>query len=66
MKFIDNVNKKIKNIDVYDISLTKLAVFFMTLFLVKIFPELLTLDWYVYIIIGIIFAIRPMYHFLKK
>jgi hypothetical protein len=66
MKCIEMLNKKLKNMDIFDVSLTKLAVFFMTLFLVKVFPELLALDWYVYIIIGIVFAIRPMYHYLKK
>jgi hypothetical protein len=66
MKCIDDLNKKVKNMDVFDISLTKGTVFFTTLFLVKFWPELASLDWYVYIIVAIILAIRPTYHFLKK
>ena len=66
MNCIDKLNKRIKNSDIFDISLTKGAVFFATLFLVKFWPELSSLDWYVYVIVAIILAIRPMYHFLKK
>ena len=66
MKFIDNLNKRVKNSDIYDVSLTKGAVFFATLFLVKFWPELSSLDWYLYITIALILAIRPTYHFLKK
>ena len=66
MKLIDNLNKRVKNSDIFDVSLTKISVLFATLFLVKFWPELTSFDWYIYIIIALILAIRPMYHFLKK
>ena len=66
MKFIDELNKRHKNTDIYDLSLTKGAVFFATLFLVKFWPVLSSMDWYVYVVIAIILAIRPAYHMLKK
>jgi len=66
MKIIDWMNKQHKNTDFWDMGLTKWTMFFFTLFLVKLFPELLALDWYVYLIAALILAIRPVYHFFGK
>lgn len=63
MDFINWLNKKNSNMDVFDTGLTKWTVFFFTILLVKFWPVLTTLDWYVYLIAAIILAIRPVYHF---
>lgn len=55
------LEKKVKKFKWYDISLTKLAVFFFTLFLVAVWPAFrelaLSIAWYWYLALGIIFAI---------
>ncbi len=65
MGLISTWNKKVKNMDIWDIGLTKLAVFFGALCIVSLVPAILFLDWYVFLIIGIIASIRPLYKFLK-
>jgi hypothetical membrane protein len=64
-----NLNKKIKNLDIWDIGLTKLAVASAVLFILGIWPSALkwTLSispWY-FLIAAIIFAIRPVYKTFK-
>jgi hypothetical protein len=59
-------NKKIKNYKWQDITLVKLTVLFFTLMIAKLWPGILGLNWYVYMILAIIFMIRPMIMLLKK
>ncbi|MFA5382597.1 MAG: hypothetical protein WC356_05490 [Candidatus Micrarchaeia archaeon] len=63
MKLIELWNKKM---DIWDIGLTKLAVFFGTLFIASLIPQILSLNWYIYLIAALVLAIRPMYKFFKK
>ncbi len=58
----DKLAKKFsKDLKWYEISLLKLSVLFFTLFLVVVWPGfrnlVLSIDWYWYLIIGIILAI---------
>lgn len=46
--------------DVTDIALTKIAVFAGALFIVKIWDGILGLEWYWYLLICIVAAIKPM------
>jgi len=55
------LNQRIKNLDVLDISLTKMAVLFFTIAIVKIWPALLQISFSVLITLVILLAIRPMY-----
>ncbi len=66
MNLIDKLNKKNRNMDIFDTGLTKWSVIFFTLFLVKFWPFLLSLDWYWYLVVALILAIRPLYHFFEK
>ncbi|MCC7570487.1 hypothetical protein KO465_04025 [Candidatus Micrarchaeota archaeon] len=66
MNLIVSLNKKVKNMDIWDIGLTKLSMFFSTLCLVSLIPVISTLDWYIYLIIALIFSIRPMIKFFGK
>ncbi|MFA5930923.1 MAG: hypothetical protein WC821_01270 [archaeon] len=66
MKFIDKLNKMNKNMDIFDTGLTKWSVLLFALLLVKFWPWLLVLDWYVYLIAALVLAIRPLYHFFGK
>jgi uncharacterized protein YggT (Ycf19 family) len=60
----------VKNLDIFDIGLTKLTVLFGTLFLVSIFTGFAswvveTNEWYFFAAF-IVFMIRPMYKFFMK
>ena len=54
------LNKKIKRCVWYDISFVKLSTAAFILMIAKLWAPLLSLDWYWYLIIGIIAAIKPM------
>ncbi|MDD4354009.1 MAG: hypothetical protein PHN56_06150 [Candidatus Nanoarchaeia archaeon] len=49
-----------------DIALIKLSVLFFTLMLAKLCPNILSLEWYVYLIIFSILAIVPSMKVFKK
>ena len=61
MTFSEWVDKRIKKLRWFDISLIKASVFVFVLMLVKFWPSLIYLDWYWYFIIFLVFAIRPLY-----
>jgi len=63
-------DKKIKNLDTWDIGLTKLSVVAFTLFVLTILPAVMTWvesvnPWYFFIAFAI-FAIRPFYKMFFK
>ncbi|MBL7055323.1 hypothetical protein ISS07_00245 [Candidatus Woesearchaeota archaeon] len=45
----------------YDIGFVKLSVAGFVLFLAKIWSDLLALEWYWYLLIGVLAMIRPLY-----
>lgn len=49
--------------DVFDIGFTKIAVFAGALFIAKVWDGILGLEWYWYLLICIIAAIKPMITF---
>lgn len=65
-----NLNKRIKNLDVLDITLTKLAVASFVIVILKLFPILSgwlaerSIWWFV--AVWILFSIRPFSKFWKK
>lgn len=69
-KFIDNKNKQVKNLDVWDIALTKLTVFAAALWLVGFFPGFRAwVQWvphWVFLGVFVLALIRPMKKFFKK
>jgi hypothetical protein len=56
---------KIYRADWKDIAFTKIAVFAGALLIAKIWNGILGLDWYWYLLICIIAAIKPMLNFFK-
>ena len=58
-KFNDWTNSKIKKLKWWDISQIKLATIFFTLLIAKYFEILTTWNWWVYVILIIIFCINP-------
>ncbi len=66
MGLIEWANKREKQLDIFDIGLTKLTVLFATLLIVKFLPGIVSLEWYWYLAAAIVVAIRPMYRFYIK
>jgi len=64
MGYLAWMNRHVKSMDVWDIAFVKWSVFFFTLFLVAIIPEIASLAWYWYLIVAIALMIRPMIRIL--
>ncbi|MFA6888486.1 MAG: hypothetical protein WC254_03240 [Candidatus Woesearchaeota archaeon] len=60
------MDKKIKKLNWLDYKLVKWSVVAFTLFIAKVWPTILYLDWYWYALAGIVFAIRPLYKMFTK
>jgi len=62
-------DKKVKNLDTCDISLTKLSVAAFVLFVITIWPAAMnwvkTINPWYFLVAFIIFAARPLYRFFK-
>ena len=54
------MNENIKKCQWYDISLVKLSTAAFILMVAKLWAPILSLDWYWYLIIALIAALRPM------
>ncbi|MFA5303000.1 MAG: hypothetical protein WC393_00495 [Candidatus Nanoarchaeia archaeon] len=63
---IKSMDSKVKKMDIMDLGLTKFAVIFVTLAVAKLWSPILSLEWYWYLIFGIILAIKPLSIFFKK
>ena len=57
----DKMNERIKKLTVIDIGLTKWSVFFATIIIVKIFPQLLNTGYPMLIILMLMLAAKPLY-----
>lgn len=60
------LNSKVKKMRWYDVSLTKLSVAGFILMIAKLWPPLISLEWYWYLVIGVLAAIIPTYDVLTK
>ena len=66
IKFFALLDKKIKKLRWFDISLIKLSAAAFVLMLAKLWQPLLALDWHWYAIISLLAALRPVRVFLSK
>lgn len=57
----EKLNERIKRLTVIDIGLTKWSVFFATIIIVKIFPQLLNINYPILIILMLVLAAKPLY-----
>jgi len=58
-------SSRIKNLTILDIKLIKLSTAAFILMIVVLWPPLASLDWYWYLIIGVLAMIRPMIQYFK-
>ena len=57
------MNERVKRLTVMDIGLIKGAVFFATIIIIKLFPQILRVNLVILIILLIACAVRPFYSF---
>ncbi|MCX5748887.1 MAG: hypothetical protein NTZ10_01390 [Candidatus Saganbacteria bacterium] len=62
---LNMLNERVKKLTVWDIGLTKIAIFFFTIIIVKLLPVLLQIRYSVLIILVVICGARPLYRFLS-
>jgi len=60
------MNQRVKNLTVVDIGLVKWSVLFATIIIVKIFPQLLKIDYVVLVALMLICGAKPLYKFWFK
>lgn len=58
-----NWNERIKKMTVMDIGLVKWSVFFFTIIIIKLFPQLLKINYAVLIVLVMVCGIKPLYKF---
>jgi len=67
---IDELNKRIKNLDMWDMGSTKIAVMFFVMFLLAVWPAFanffLSVNPWILFFGLVIFAIRPLTRFFSK
>ncbi|HSX21064.1 MAG TPA: hypothetical protein VLG38_08100 [Gammaproteobacteria bacterium] len=66
MKLKTWLEKRTKKLHWYDWVQVKWCAFFFGLFIAKVWPPILSLNWYWYLIIVVLLAIRPTCKFYCK
>ncbi|MFH1238978.1 MAG: hypothetical protein V1653_02580 [bacterium] len=62
----EKMDERVKKLTTIDIGLTKLAVFFGTIIVVRLFPQLLNISFLVLAVLMIACAVKPFYAFWVK
>lgn len=66
MKVVNWIEQRMQTLKWYDISLTKLSTFFFVLMLAKLWQPILSMNWQTYLVLALVFAIRPLYQFYLR
>ena len=59
-------NEKVRKMDWTDISLIKISTAGFVLFVAKLWEPILSLEWYWYLVISLLAAIKPVYNCYLK
>ncbi len=62
----EKMNERLKKMTVMDIGLVKFTAFFFAIIIVKLFPQLLRLNYGVLIVLVLACGIKPLYKFWIK
>jgi hypothetical protein len=62
----EKMNERLKRMTVMDIGLVKFTAFFFAIIIVKLFPQLLKINYGVLIVLVLVCGIKPMYKFWIK
>ena len=63
---LDKLSKNVQKMDVWDIALIKLSVFFFAIIIVKLFAQLLDISYLMLAILVAVAAARPLWRFFAK
>ena len=63
---IEKMNERLRRMTVLDIGLVKFTAFFFAIIVVKLFPQLLTINYVVVIVLVLACGIKPLYKFWIK
>ena len=66
MKIWKKMNERMKNMTIMDIGLVKWSSFFFAIIIVKLFPQLLQINYVVLIVLVLVCGIKPLYKFWIK
>jgi len=67
MLLIEFFNDRIKRFNIFDLKLLQASSIFFVLALVKLYPEIMEINIWCFIVLAIICAIRPLYLvFIKR
>lgn len=62
----EKMNERVKKLTIVDIKLIKWATLFATIIIVKLFPQLLKIDYWVLIVLLLVCSAKPFYKFWIK
>ena len=66
MKIIDDMNSRVKKLNIFDIKLVQGCAMFVVLIIVKLIPQIMTINIWWFVVLLVICAIRPLYVFCIK
>lgn len=62
----ERMNERLKKMTVIDIGLVKWTAFFFAIIVVKLFPQLLKINYPILIILALVCGAKPLYKFWIK
>ena len=66
MGLMNYLNQRAKNLDVFDIKLAQITAMFFTLIIVKLVPDIMNINIWWFVGLGILSTIKPFYSFWLK
>ena len=66
MQMIQYFNGRVKKLDIFDLKLIQGCVMFLAVIIVKLAPQILTVDIWWLVGLCVLFMIRPAYSFFIK
>ena len=66
MKIIDDMNNRVKKLNIFDIKLIQGCAMFAVLIIVKLIPQIMTINIWWFVVLLVLCAIRPLYVFYFK
>ncbi len=66
MSFLEYMNQRIKKFSIFDEKLAQAAAIFFALIIVKLYPRVLDINIWWFVILSVICAIKPLYVFYIK
>ena len=66
MKSVDYFNSRVRKMTIFDVKLVQGAAIFFALVIVKIFPTILNINIWWFVVLAVLFAIRPVWVFFIR